>query len=614
MAELTKAGIDPRSLTAIRDDLRAAFQQALGDDLRTDEESPQGQLIGILAIAIADAEALAVWNAAGLSIHTAQGDQLDKAGSLMGVSRLAGQRSTVTATFTGTPGTGLPKGTRAQTENGSVFRTTVSQLIGASQTVDVLMEAVEVGPVQVAAGLLTQRVDAIPGWRAITNAQAAAVGRSAESDAEYRKRYLLTIAKRGGGYIESIKSALLDLPGVTSAIVRDNITTADAHVKFVRINAGTIFCATDGGNRKEIANTILRKKPAGVPTSGDDSENAVYAGTSTTTAVRFGHIEELPLKIAATIDILAGGSFPVTGIPDIRKAITTWANGERGLEVGESIHADELRAAMIQVPGHHVQDPLSISLRDGIGYYMTGADPATLRFNFHNGFRSVLADAGNLLPTSRAVGGLAFVDDVLYAIARAETGNSFLLTISTATGVVTASTDMGRRMEQALTTDGTKLYGIDTAGYVRHWAPATPATQTALPNKIATGVTNWLGLHLVSDETFHALSDTSIYTVATATGAGTLVEEVGNGLTPRTLFAWPGSTDTGLVADKAADAVANGIYRLAVDASSVTATYADMQLGVPQHQIAMATTDKLPTPRLTDILTIVDTDIAIGVA
>ena len=168
MAEISPAGIQPLDLTGYVERLEEALRSALGADLSVEEETPQGQLAGILGLVFTEVEELAVHVAAGLNRYSAVGRQLADYGTLFGIRKISGERSSVVATLSGSASTVVDAGSRARTTAGAVFASVSQAIIGSSGTVDVLMRSVDVGPIVAAIGELTQLVDVIPGWTGVT--------------------------------------------------------------------------------------------------------------------------------------------------------------------------------------------------------------------------------------------------------------------------------------------------------------------------------------------------------------------------------------------------------------------------------------------------------------
>ena len=199
MATITPAGIQSDGLTGFYTALQAAFRSAFGDAISLSEDTPQGQLIGELSIQFTEVEELALHVAAGMNLDGLAGRQVDDWGTLFSLPLIVGERSTATVTFTGTPGTPVPAGTRVRTEANATFVTVADALIQAGGSINVLARADTDGPVQAPAGSLTSIVDVRAGLRSATNTLAAAQGRLAESAAEYKVRYGREVASHSCG-------------------------------------------------------------------------------------------------------------------------------------------------------------------------------------------------------------------------------------------------------------------------------------------------------------------------------------------------------------------------------------------------------------------------------
>ena len=91
MAQVTAQGIEPTTLQGYIDALQDAFRTALGQDLDLAPETPQSQLIGTLALTLAEVDEALVAVANGMSRNRAIGVQLDDLGSLLGIPRLDGE-------------------------------------------------------------------------------------------------------------------------------------------------------------------------------------------------------------------------------------------------------------------------------------------------------------------------------------------------------------------------------------------------------------------------------------------------------------------------------------------------------------------------------------------
>lgn len=364
MATVSPTGISPTDLTGYLARIQTVLTDALGDDLNLDAETPQGQIAGLMAIALAEVDEVLVHVAAGLSLNLAAGRQLDDWGTLLRVYRIAGERSTLTATLSGAPGTLVPAGSRARTVSGAVFRTVDDVRIDTTGSVDATLESVDFGPVLGHAGELTTLVDIITGWTGITNAADATLGRDAETDAQFRRRYTGETAVHARESLEAIRARLLEVSGVTDARIEDNDTAASITRQAISIPARSLLCIVDGGADLEVAEAIRNEKPAGIPTVGTSS--ATVEGR----VIRWRRVRAVPVDVEIETSLHSG--FPADGITRLKTRLAAWADGAwtsgagdfdtQGLAIGQALDTRRLYSPLNSVPGHTID---SITLTTG---------------------------------------------------------------------------------------------------------------------------------------------------------------------------------------------------------------------------------------------------------
>lgn len=379
---ITEAGIIGESLTEWKAKLEDIFTNALGNDLDLSPETPQGQLIGLLAITLTQQDEVAVAIANGRSVSRAIGRQQEDIASLVGITRRDGERSTVTATITGTAGAEVPQGMIARTEpGGDDFRVVTATIIPAGGSVNAVMESVEIGAIQANAGSLNRLVSLPTGVETITNTDAANQGRPKESDADFRKRYMEVIGRVATGYKEAIKAAILAKPGVIDARIFDNDTGATVTKQGVNIGSHSMMAVIEGGQAADIAEAIRVSKPLGIGMTGATS----HAIDGTT--YRWNICQKVELIITLQIKVTQG--FPSDGVGRIRQNIIDWAIGEfdvigngifdtTGIDIGENISLERLRTPINAVPGHQITT-LTVQQRNAQGNAVAITDPTLIQ-------------------------------------------------------------------------------------------------------------------------------------------------------------------------------------------------------------------------------------------
>ena len=303
MAQVTDTGVIGRTLDEYTVLLGGVFQQALGNDLSLNPETPQGQLIGLLAFEFAKVDEALVAQGNAMSLTTAAGQQLDDIGSLFNLERLDATRSTVTATLSGTANAIVPAGSRAATTEGVVFETVGPAEISSSGSVDTTMRAVGYGPQAIDAGTLDAIIDPIEGWDTVVNNSAGTVGRARETDAAYRLRYRLVLGRSGRASLAAIRHAVGGVPGVEALIVHENNTNAAITVQSQSIDPHSVYIITRGGDRSAISAAI---------------ESEIAAG------IDFNYSEAYPVPISVTLETQAIAGFPANGSEKISEALVAY--------------------------------------------------------------------------------------------------------------------------------------------------------------------------------------------------------------------------------------------------------------------------------------------------
>jgi len=172
------------------------MKDALPADLDASEGSFLHDALAPAAIELAQAAAWAQEVLRRGFARTTFGAYLDLRAEEHGVTRLPATRARGTVTFTGTPNTVIPAGTRVSTAStptaaAQVFTTDAEATIGGGGTVDVTVTAEVAGSAgNVAAGRITFVTTPVAGVSSVTNAAPTTGGTDKETDAALLARYL----------------------------------------------------------------------------------------------------------------------------------------------------------------------------------------------------------------------------------------------------------------------------------------------------------------------------------------------------------------------------------------------------------------------------------------
>ncbi|MEE9451366.1 MAG: baseplate J/gp47 family protein [Gammaproteobacteria bacterium] len=329
MAVITDTGITSTSLNEYKTQYETAFKNALGDDLDLDPQTPQGQMIGILALnssVIDDALVLAFQQ---LNILDAAGNQLDAYGAQFDIERSSATRSKTIVTVTGVATTIIPQGSQAKTTNGDLFSATGNITIGGGGSGTGEFEAVDTGAIAIDANTLTQIVDVVSGWETIDNPSDGTLGEDRETDSEFRIDYFNKLQKNALSTTDAIRSNILSLDSVIDARVFENDTNNLVVKQDVGLLPHSIAVVVEGGIPQLIGQTIADTKTLGADTEGDDTNIQTEVTALTNEGLTSIQIFFYPVEFVLTNISVEVQEF--TEVPDlvnrIKTAIIDYFNG-----------------------------------------------------------------------------------------------------------------------------------------------------------------------------------------------------------------------------------------------------------------------------------------------
>lgn len=334
------------------------FKTALGQDLVTTSNTPQGVLIVAEVLARSNVIDNNAALANQINPQLAGGVFLDAIWALTGGQRLAATRSVVPGVaLAGLPGTVIPAGSQAAIADGTLFQSVSGVVLDGAGHGTVNFQALDAGPVAVNVGALTQIVTGVLGWDAVTNATAATLGRNQESDLAARQRRRETLSLQNVALPEAITSALYDTPNVRSLSFRENVTDTALSVDGVTLLPHSIFVCVDGGTDAAVAATLLANKSLGANWNGTTTVNVTNAISGQVYPVKFARPAVLDVQARITVRNLGSATNIAAAV---QQAVADFAagriEGERGFVVGASVSAFELAGAVTrQVTGVYVQ-------------------------------------------------------------------------------------------------------------------------------------------------------------------------------------------------------------------------------------------------------------------
>lgn len=220
MAEITSAGVTGITLQEYLAEIQARYE-AIDPDWNITPESPDGQAISIWAETLALLDEQVQYAYMSRDPATAMRQALNDIAAYAGLERQRATFSTATVILSGVSGTVVPAGYRVRNATtGTTWALDGEVVIDGPTAANVT--ATERGALTASVGTLTEIADPVAGWQAVTNEQAAAIGRDEESDNQFRLRRNRSVALPGRNQIDNIFASVSNVDGVTQVRVYEN--------------------------------------------------------------------------------------------------------------------------------------------------------------------------------------------------------------------------------------------------------------------------------------------------------------------------------------------------------------------------------------------------------
>lgn len=296
MSTLTTEGMQIRTrediVTQIGNNLIANF----GSLFDVSPESPDGQVIGIIADAIYNEEVSSQAAYQSSDPDSAIGVALEYVCEYNGVFRQEETATTVVVQLTGTAGTVVPEGSLVSDGN-EEYTTTASATIPS----DVTVTCNTLGRVEVAANTVQTVVSSIVGWDGVDNNLVGVTGLDRESDAQLRNRRARSTINSGVNTIEAIYESLNKL-GTEFVAIEVNDTNVPT-----TIPPHSFLTVVSGGSDQGVAESIFANKPAGILSSGTTTV-AVLDSKNYSHDISFSRPTPFSIEIELEFQRLAGAS------------------------------------------------------------------------------------------------------------------------------------------------------------------------------------------------------------------------------------------------------------------------------------------------------------------
>ena len=324
---ISATGLTVNTLAQTTANIVAGLQGIYGTQIQIDQNSPDGQCIGIASQAVIDLLEFIVSVNNGFDPNQAIGAILDQRVAINNIQRIGGTYTvqpiaitcSTTVTLSGLDSNySSPTGTgyTVQDSSGNMFILAATTTLYAGTTT-VNFRAVDIGYVSVPINTINVPVTIVQGVTSVNNpTSAVTVGQNQETDAQLRTRRQQSVALSTTGYLNGLLGAVQALSGVTEAVLYDNRTNATVNTMVPH----SIWLVVAGGAPSAIANLIYNRISDGCNMNGAQSYQITTPSGALFTA-QWDNPTAQNLYISFTIKTTVSGfSFSLTQIKNYMAA------------------------------------------------------------------------------------------------------------------------------------------------------------------------------------------------------------------------------------------------------------------------------------------------------
>ena len=345
MATLTKEGIKIERLDSIVSTLENGLRQIYGQNIDLSPNTPDGQVVGLLAQIRMDFEELAENVYRQLDPDVATGAWLEQRVAYAGLMRRGANYSYLrSVALTGEPNTRLYSGIVVSDthkvrwvlasdvtldSNGSARADFRSEQLGAfnlAKNTNLTIETITLGLISA------------------TTQEDAEVGIEEETDIQLRERFLFSRTKNAQNSAEAINAKIAALPDVKHVRVLENNT---GQRDSFGVEPHSINVIVNGGDSADIADVIYQNKGAGVGLQGDTQ----------VTLQRDNEQRVIRFDRAAMVDVqISMRCVRYEDFTQINKSEITEQLIKQAFNIGQAVSLSRLYSPINQVGGFWVKE------------------------------------------------------------------------------------------------------------------------------------------------------------------------------------------------------------------------------------------------------------------
>lgn len=344
---ITEAGFIVESASDRLVRMQAKFEELSGKSPNWDDSE---EFVAIL-MAVLNAELQteaetqqAVWDA--YSPNNATGRANENLAALALLERIPASASRAVVSLSGTPGVIVPAGKIVRHATTKTRWTLLEDVVLPDAGI---FQCNETGPVPAGVGTLTSIVTPVSGWTSCTNT-AATLGRVQETDAELRARRVRSLGQASTGTVASINAAVLNVDGVTGALVYANNTDTAQLIGAFDVEPTKILVMVlpnplTAGEKEALAVALTSTVAAGTRTVGDETCSASVGGV--TYSFYFAYADTVIVDVDAELTLKSGYE-----LEDVEQAVADAAEEYFSqLQIGGSVLLLPMYGKISDIPG-----------------------------------------------------------------------------------------------------------------------------------------------------------------------------------------------------------------------------------------------------------------------
>ncbi len=312
--------------------LKEKYREIYGQDVYLENDSQDGQWIGVIARVIADCNAEVINAYNSMSPSTADTDALSRNVKINGIRRAVATQSSVSVVLVGVAGTIINNGIVSD-KNNNRWLLPAQIIIPSEGEIVTTATAEKPGAILALPNSVTTISKPMRGWHSVNNPQASTLGAPVESNTKLRQRQALSTAIPSRSYTEGILGALFSLDGVSRCKVYEN---KKSFIDPLGLPPNSLAVVVAGGDDQLIAETIRVKKAPGCDLYGNTT---VIRPTVYGDPVEIQYWRPNQVVVGLRLDLRTTTDYTVDIGEQVKYAIADYVNQ---LDIGDRISLNKL--------------------------------------------------------------------------------------------------------------------------------------------------------------------------------------------------------------------------------------------------------------------------------